>query len=249
MPHRNSEVLQSLKEIQKLHQKVDGKLHQLCSCRYDRVQFVVLGQNAAELSFIFNLCNTYKQTFLLNQRWHVWWSRVNIKHRGKPIYKLFWHWHVHFHSLGHQKSLHHIRRLSIACLSCLFCECSAPPCRRADSTQLRNLTRQRKKRERERGARMNVWQLPVLSPIDCDERKEYIYLIYWWEIWDSWAARFMAASFRNSVWVAPEQDAQLQTTAPLTDHGQVFCHTTHAIAPIPSDYHLVSFDFCLFVCF
>lgn len=105
------------------------------------------------------------------------------------------------------------------------------------------------KKEREERERMNVWQLPVLSTIDCDERKEYLCLIYWWEIWDSWAAAFMAASFRNSVWVAPEQDAQLQTAAPLTDHGQVFCHTTDAIAPIPSGYHLVSFDFCLFVCF
>lgn len=57
----------------------------------------------------------------------------------------------------------------------------------------------------------------------------------------------MAASFRNCVWVAPQQDGQLQTTAPLTDHGQVFCHTTDAIAPIPSDYHLVSFAFCLFL--
>lgn len=87
---------------------------------------------------------------------------------------------------------------------------------------------------------MNVWQLPVLSPIDCDERKEYLCLIYWLSIG-------MAASFRNSVWVAPEQDAQLQTAAPLTDHGQVFCHTTDAIAPIPSGYHLVSFKF-FFVC-
>lgn len=59
----------------------------------------------------------------------------------------------------------------------------------------------------------------------------------------------MAASFRNSVWAAPEQDAQLRTTTPLTDHGQVFCHTTDAIAPIPSDYHLVSFDLFFFFFF
>lgn len=54
----------------------------------------------------------------------------------------------------------------------------------------------------------------------------------------------MAASFRASVWVAPDQDAQLHTAAPLTDHGQVFCHTTDVIAPIASDYHSVSFDLC-----
>lgn len=49
----------------------------------------------------------------------------------------------------------------------------------------------------------------------------------------------MAASFRDSLWVAPEQDALLQPTAPLTAHGQVLCRPTDAMAPTPSGYHLV----------
>lgn len=57
----------------------------------------------------------------------------------------------------HNHIIHHVRRIPVDCSSCLFCECSAPPCRRTDSTQLRNLTRQRKTE------RMNVWQLPLRS--------------------------------------------------------------------------------------
>lgn len=192
----------------------------------------------------------HKQTLFIEPKTaDVWWSWVNKKHGGKPKYKRFCDWPVHFHDLGH------FTRKVFITLGAFW----SPVCpvyfvnaqlRPADAPFPRSCviwqgSAKKKKKKRERGERMNVWQLPVLSPIDCDERKEYICLIYWWEIWASWAAGFMAASFRNPVWVAPEQDAQLQTAAPLTDHGQVFCHTTDAIATIPSDYHLVSFDFCL----
>lgn len=104
----------------------------------------------------------------------------------------------------------------------------------------------KKKKKHTHTERMNVWQLPVRSRIDCDERKEYKCLICRWVIEGRWAAGLMAASFRDSLWVAPEQDALLQPTAPLTDHGQVLCHTTDAMAPTPSGYHLVRFWFvCL----
>lgn len=62
-------------------------------------------------------------------------------------------------TLGHFTSSHkpqlspHYRCIPLACPSCLCCTCSAPPCRRADITPLRNLTSQRKI------GRMNVWQL------------------------------------------------------------------------------------------
>lgn len=189
------------------------------------------------LNFIFKLCILLQPTVL-------WYQKQQEK---KPEHKLFRYRASHLHALGQvtRKTLHHVRRLPIACLSCLYCERAAPPRRRTNSTQLRNLTRQRKKKKKKR-ARMNVWQLPVRSRVDCDERKEYKCLICRWVIEGSWAAGLMAASFRDSLWVAPEQDALLQPTAPLTDHGQVLCHTTDAMAPTPSGYHLVGFWFMWF---
>lgn len=177
-----------------------------------------------------------------DSRWHVCWSWVSKK--KTPKYELFWHWHVHFRGPGQFTGKVFITLIFFWSPVCpvYFVNAQLRP---ADAPIPRSCViwqGSAKKREREGRERMDVWQLPVLSSIDYDERKEYISLIYWWEIRDNWAAGLMAASFRNSVWAAPEQDAQLRTTAPLTDHGQVFCHTTDAIAPIPSDYHLVSFD-------
>lgn len=141
----------------------------------------------------------------------------------------------HFTS-SYNHSIHYTRCIPISCLSCLFCACSAPPCRRADITQLRNLTSQRKIWENER-----LTAAALLVQLVSKQNNTYASFIFL-EIRNSSSA-CMAAAVRNNVWVAPGQDAQfLHKTAPLTaglrgeDHGQVLSNTRDAI-PGTSSYH------------
>ena len=71
--------------------------------------------------------------------------------------------------LSFNRSIHYTRCIPIGWLPCLFCTCSAPPCRRADITQLRNFTSQRK---------TGGDECLTATRTDCSETKEYICSIH-----------------------------------------------------------------------